>query len=165
MRRSDTAGSVRIPACMTGTVGLKVTFGRWPADGVVPLSPTFDTPGLLARSVCDVAYGFAALDPAGIDPGGFIARAGAHDLAGVRIGVGDPFLWRDCDPGIAETVNEAVNALARAGAVVAGSQAHPAADFSGGPFLQHARGEFVLCRNQDLWRALRARCSCYSAGL
>ena len=67
---SDTAGSVRIPACMTGTVGLKVTLGRWPADGVVPLSPTFDTPGLLARSVCDVAYGFAALDPAGIDPGG-----------------------------------------------------------------------------------------------
>jgi aspartyl-tRNA(Asn)/glutamyl-tRNA(Gln) amidotransferase subunit A len=63
---SDTAGSVRIPACMTGTVGLKVTLGRWPADGVVPLSPTFDTPGLLARSVCDVAYGFAALDPAGI---------------------------------------------------------------------------------------------------
>ena len=114
---SDTAGSVRIPACMTGTVGLKVTLGRWPADGVVPLSPTFDTPGLLARSVCDVAYGFAALDPAGIDPVGFIARAGTRDLAGVRIGVGDPFLWRDCDPGIAETAQEAVNALARAGAV------------------------------------------------
>ena len=35
---SDTAGSVRIPACMTGTVGLKVTLGRWPPDGVVPLS-------------------------------------------------------------------------------------------------------------------------------
>src|SRR6516162_7608164 len=34
-----------------------------------------------------------------------------------RIGVGDPFLWRDCDPGIAETAHEAVNALARAGAV------------------------------------------------
>jgi len=99
---SDTAGSVRIPACMTGTVGLKVTLGRWPADGVVPLSPTFDTPGL---------------DPAGIDPIGFIARAGTRDLSGVRIGVGDPFLWRDCDPGIAETAHEAVNALARAGAV------------------------------------------------
>jgi aspartyl-tRNA(Asn)/glutamyl-tRNA(Gln) amidotransferase subunit A len=65
---SDTAGSVWIPACMTGTVGLKVTLGRWPTDGVVPLSPTFDTPGLLARSVCDLAYGFAALDPARIPP-------------------------------------------------------------------------------------------------
>ena len=43
---SDTAGSVRIPAAATGTVGVKVTLGRWSAAGVVPLSPTFDTPGL-----------------------------------------------------------------------------------------------------------------------
>ncbi|MGH7097466.1 MAG: amidase [Stellaceae bacterium] len=114
---SDTAGSVRIPASMTGTVGLKVTLGRWSAEGVVPLSPTFDTPGLLARSVADVAYGFIALDPAGIDPAGFLARTAGRDLAGVRIGVGDPFLWRDCDAGIAETAEEAVNALARAGAL------------------------------------------------
>src|SRR5215472_14926821 len=42
---SDTAGSVRIPSCMTGNVGLKVTLGRWSTEGVVPLSPTFDTPG------------------------------------------------------------------------------------------------------------------------
>jgi aspartyl-tRNA(Asn)/glutamyl-tRNA(Gln) amidotransferase subunit A len=48
---SDTAGSVRIPACMTGNVGLKVTLGRWSTEGVVPLSPTFDTPGLLARAL------------------------------------------------------------------------------------------------------------------
>jgi aspartyl-tRNA(Asn)/glutamyl-tRNA(Gln) amidotransferase subunit A len=114
---SDTAGSVRIPASMTGNVGLKVTLGRWSTEGVVPLSFTFDTPGLLARSVSDAAYGFAALDPAGIDPVGFIAQACTRDLAGVRIGVGDPFLWRDCDPGIAEAVEDAVNALTRAGAV------------------------------------------------
>jgi aspartyl-tRNA(Asn)/glutamyl-tRNA(Gln) amidotransferase subunit A len=114
---SDTAGSVRIPASMTGTVGLKITLGRWSTEGVVPLSSTFDSPGLLARSVSDVTYGFAALDPAGIDPVGFIARAGADDIMGVRIGVGDPFLWRDCDPGITEAVQEAVDALVRAGAV------------------------------------------------
>jgi aspartyl-tRNA(Asn)/glutamyl-tRNA(Gln) amidotransferase subunit A len=132
---SDTAGSVRIPACMTGTVGLKLTLGRWSAAGVVPLSPTFDTPGLLARSVGDVAYGFAALDPAGIDPAGFIARAGAHDLAGVRIGIGDPFLWRDCDPGIAETADEAVKALARAGGVACAFTL-PEAEAAYGVFLQ-----------------------------
>jgi aspartyl-tRNA(Asn)/glutamyl-tRNA(Gln) amidotransferase subunit A len=114
---SDTAGSVRIPASMTGNVGLKVTLGRWSTEGVVPLSATFDTPGLLARSVSDVAYGFAGLDAAGIDPVGFIARAATRDLGGVRIGVGDTFLWRDCDPGIVETVQEAVDALVRAGAV------------------------------------------------
>jgi aspartyl-tRNA(Asn)/glutamyl-tRNA(Gln) amidotransferase subunit A len=114
---SDTAGSVRIPACMTGNVGLKVTLGRWSTEGVVPLSTTFDTPGLLARSVSDVAYGFMALDPAGTDPVGFITRAAARGLAGVRLGVGDPFLWRDCDAGIVETLEEAVKALVQAGAV------------------------------------------------
>src|ERR1051326_3008270 len=114
---SDTAGSVRIPASMTGNAGLKITIGRWSTEGVVPLSFTFDTPGLLARSVSDLAYGFAALDPAALDPFSFVSPAGKRDLTGVRIGVGDPFLWRDCDPGIAETVQEAVDALARAGAI------------------------------------------------
>jgi aspartyl-tRNA(Asn)/glutamyl-tRNA(Gln) amidotransferase subunit A len=114
---SDTAGSVRIPASMTGNAGLKVTIGRWSTAGVVPLSFTFDTPGLLARSVSDLAYGFAALDPAGIDPFKLVARGGTRDLSGIRIGVGDAFLWRDCDPGIAETTQGAVDALVRAGAV------------------------------------------------
>jgi Asp-tRNA(Asn)/Glu-tRNA(Gln) amidotransferase A subunit family amidase len=82
---SDTAGSVRIPACMTGNVGLKVTLGRWSTEGVVPLSTTFDTPGLLARSVSDVAYGFMALDPAGRDPVGFMARSAAPRLDAVDV--------------------------------------------------------------------------------
>src|SRR5262249_36329094 len=113
---SDTAGSVRIPASMTGNAGLKVTIGRWPTEGIVPLSFTFDTPGLLARSVSDLAYGFAALDPAGIDPLALVARNAARDLTGIRVGVGDPFLWRDCDPGITETVQQAIDALVNAGA-------------------------------------------------
>ncbi|MBO0738190.1 MAG: amidase [Alphaproteobacteria bacterium] len=131
---SDTAGSVRIPASMTGTAGLKVTIGRWPTEGVVPLSFTFDTPGLLARSVCDLAYGFAALDPAPIDPSGLIARGDTCDLTGVRIGVGEPFLWHDCDPGIAETVQEAVDTLVRAGAS-ARDCALPEAEAAYGVFL------------------------------
>ena len=114
---SDTAGSVRIPACMTGTVGLKVTIGRWSTEGVVPLSHTFDTPGLLARSVSDAAYGFAALDPRMGDPVAFIANS-SRSLDGVRIAVDDPFFWNDCDPGIAETVKSAVDALASEGAVL-----------------------------------------------
>jgi aspartyl-tRNA(Asn)/glutamyl-tRNA(Gln) amidotransferase subunit A len=102
---------------MTGNAGLKVTIGRWSTDGIVPLSFTFDTPGLLARSVSDLAYGFAALDPASIDPPALIAQADKRDLAGIRIGVGDPFLWHDCDPGIAETAQDAVDTLVRAGAI------------------------------------------------
>ncbi len=114
---SDTAGSVRIPASMTGNAGLKVTIGRWSTEGVVPLSFTFDTPGLLTRSVADLAYSFAALDPTGIDPFALVTQGGVRDLTGVHIGIGDPFLWRDCDPGIAEAAQEAVAALVRGGAV------------------------------------------------
>jgi aspartyl-tRNA(Asn)/glutamyl-tRNA(Gln) amidotransferase subunit A len=131
---SDTAGSVRIPACMTGTAGMKVTIGRWSTEGIVPLSFTFDTPGLLARSVCDLAYGFAALDPAGLDSSALIARSAAHDLTGIRVGVGDPFLWRDCDPGIAETVQQAVGALVNGGAV-ARDLTLPEAEAAYGVFL------------------------------
>src|SRR5215813_2532821 len=71
---SDTAGSVRIPASMTGTAGLKVTIGRWSTAGVGARAVTFGTLGLLARSVSVLAYGFAALVPAGIDPFTMAAR-------------------------------------------------------------------------------------------
>ncbi|NIR35760.1 MAG: amidase, partial [Actinobacteria bacterium] len=52
---SDTGGSIRIPAALTGTVGQRTTKGRWPTTGVVPLSPTFDTVGALTRTVEDSA--------------------------------------------------------------------------------------------------------------
>ena len=61
---SDTGGSVRIPASVTGTVGLKTTIGRWSVEGIVPLSANFDTPGPLTRSVADAVAAFAAIDPA-----------------------------------------------------------------------------------------------------
>ena len=115
---SDTAGSIRIPASMTGTVGLKLTLGRWSAVGVVPLSPTFDTPGPLTRSVEDAAFAFAALDPNVGDPLRFLARIARLDLGGLRIGVDDPFLWGDCEPGIAEGAKAALDALAARGAVL-----------------------------------------------
>jgi aspartyl-tRNA(Asn)/glutamyl-tRNA(Gln) amidotransferase subunit A len=103
---------------MTGTVGLKVTLGRWSTEGVVPLSHSFDTPGLLARSVSDAAYGFAALDPAQGDAESFLAKCGTLALGGVRIAVDEGFFWRGCDPGIAEVAREAVDALAKTGAVL-----------------------------------------------
>jgi len=115
----------------------------------------------------DVAYGFAALDAAGIDPIGFITRAATRDLTGIRIGVGDSFLWRDCDAGIAETVQEAVDALVQAGAI-----AHkfilPEADASYAVFLEGGFSaiELRIFLDQELpdWldsstRSLRRRCA------
>lgn len=61
---TDTGGSVRLPAGFCGLVGLKVTEGRLPNDGILPLSQTLDTPGPLARSVRDVACMFLTMDGA-----------------------------------------------------------------------------------------------------
>lgn len=113
---TDTAGSVRIPASFTGCVGLKTTSGRWSADGVVPLSPTLDTIGLLARSVADVAYGFAALDPAWGEPAAFLSAHDRLEPADLRIGIAGAELWESCEPDIAATVRAALDALERAGA-------------------------------------------------
>ena len=48
---TDTGGSIRIPAALNGLVGFKPTARRIPARGVLPLSPSFDTVGPIARSV------------------------------------------------------------------------------------------------------------------
>ncbi len=63
---SDTGGSVRTPACWCGLVGLKTSSGLIGRGGVVPLCPTHDTVGVLARSVRDTGLLLDAL--AGADP-------------------------------------------------------------------------------------------------
>jgi len=52
---TDTSGSVRGPANVTGLVGLRPTLGLASRSGIIPLSLTFDTPGILGHSVADVA--------------------------------------------------------------------------------------------------------------
>jgi len=52
---SDTGGSVRIPAHCCGITALKPTFGRFPLNGAMPLAPSLDTIGIMARSAADVA--------------------------------------------------------------------------------------------------------------
>ncbi|MBY5378311.1 amidase family protein [Rhizobium leguminosarum] len=47
----DTIGSIRVPASLCGVVGFKPTTGRWPRDGVAPISHVLDTTGVFARSV------------------------------------------------------------------------------------------------------------------
>lgn len=63
---TDTGGSVRLPASWCGITGLKTTIGRVSTHGVLPLSPTLDTPGPMARSVEDVALLYVAMQ--GADP-------------------------------------------------------------------------------------------------
>ena len=63
---TDTGGSVRLPASWCGITGLKTTVGRVSTYGVLPLSPTLDTPGPMTRSVEDAAQLYAAMQ--GSDP-------------------------------------------------------------------------------------------------
>ena len=58
---TDTGGSVRIPAGVCGTVGLKPTLGEVSIDGVVPLSRTMDHVGPLTASVADASLVYHAL--------------------------------------------------------------------------------------------------------
>lgn len=63
---SDTSGSIRIPAAFNQVYGLRPTAGRCSTAGVVPLSPTLDTVGPMARSIEDLAALWAVM--AGPDP-------------------------------------------------------------------------------------------------
>lgn len=66
---SDTGGSVRLPASWCGITGLKTTIGRISTYGVLPLSPTLDTPGPMARCVEDAALLYLAMQgPDPLDP-------------------------------------------------------------------------------------------------
>src|SRR5207247_8735253 len=63
---TDTGGSVRLPASWCGLSGLKTTIGRVSTYGILPLAPSLDTPGPLARSVEDAALLYSVMG--GADP-------------------------------------------------------------------------------------------------
>lgn len=119
---SDTGGSIRIPAAHCGLVGIKPTYGRASRWGCMPLSPSLDTIGPLARSALDCALILNAI--AGHDPQDpststrpvpdFAARIGG-DLQGVRIGwlAGD--LEAPLDPEVETMTRAATLRLAEAG--------------------------------------------------
>lgn len=80
---TDTAGSVRIPASLCGTVGFKPTNGLISIRGIVPLAWTLDSVGFLTRKVADAAY------LASLSSEGKVTRASPRprSLKGMRIGL------------------------------------------------------------------------------
>ncbi len=107
---SDTGGSIRIPAALCGTVGLKPTYGAVPTDGVIPLSWSLDHVGPLTRKVDDAALLFSVLS-------GRTTVAATELPRGMRVGLPEE-LWSVLQPGVRAAAAAAVQELEAAGAEV-----------------------------------------------
>jgi len=127
---TDTGGSIRQPAAVTGTVGVKPTYGAVSRYGLVALASSLDQAGPCARTVLDTALlhevmaGYDPLDSTSLTETrpDVVAAARSGDVAGLRIGVirelhgsGDGRGWQ---AGVLARFDEAVEALVDAGAKV-----------------------------------------------
>jgi mandelamide amidase len=107
---SDTGGSVRIPAALTGGAGLRPTLLRYSQEGVTPISHSRDTVGPMARTVADVAL----LDS--IVTGRRMPSPAS--LGGVKLGVYRAYYFKDLDADTRAVTEGAIDKLKRAGATI-----------------------------------------------
>jgi aspartyl-tRNA(Asn)/glutamyl-tRNA(Gln) amidotransferase subunit A len=113
---TDTAGSVREPAALCGVVGLKATYGLVSARGIIPLSPSLDHIGPIARSVADAALVmWAIMDRPEGKPGTFDSP---QQLGAFRIGVPRKFFYDDLDSEIAAATECALETLKKVGGLI-----------------------------------------------
>lgn len=108
---TDTAGSIRLPAAYCGVVGLKPTYGRVNARGVIPLSTSYDHVGPITNSVYDAALMLQVLSD--FKAGDSCAQpslvARFDELpANLRIGVPRPFFFDDLHPEVAAAIEKAI---------------------------------------------------------
>ncbi|NLF02454.1 MAG: Asp-tRNA(Asn)/Glu-tRNA(Gln) amidotransferase subunit GatA [Anaerolineales bacterium] len=123
---SDTGGSVRQPASMSGVVGLKPSYGRVSRFGLVSYASSLDQIGTLTKNVTDAAILLGVI--AGHDPSDSTsmdvpvprytdAFSGAN-LAGVRLGVPREYFVDGMQPEVESAVRAAIDTLAGLGAEV-----------------------------------------------
>ncbi len=126
---TDTGGSIRQPAAVTGTVGVKPTYGAVSRYGLVALASSLDQAGPCARTVLDTALlhqvmaGHDPMDSTSLTDGyGDVvaaARRGAQgDLSGVTVGVVRELSGEGYQAGVQQRFDEAVALLTEAGAKV-----------------------------------------------
>jgi len=126
---TDTGGSIRQPAAVTGTVGVKPTYGSVSRYGLIALASSLDQAGPCTRTVLDSALlheligGHDPRDSTSLtDPAtGYVAaaREGASgDLTGVKVGVIRELQGEGYQPGVLARFEESLTALRGAGAEV-----------------------------------------------
>ncbi|HET8602803.1 MAG TPA: amidase family protein [Marmoricola sp.] len=124
---TETDGSITMPAAFTGCVGVKPTVGTVSTRGVVPISPSQDSPGPMALTVADAAALLTVLSGNGTD---YAAHAVPGSLAGKRIGV-PRRAWGYSRTADAAT-EHALSLLSAAGAeIVDGTEIAAMADYDG----------------------------------
>lgn len=123
---TDTGGSIRQPASVTGIVGMKPTYGGSSRYGVIAFASSLDTPGPFARNVLDAALlheafsGYDPMDSTSIDaPVPSVVEAAKNpDISGMRIGVVKEFAGEGYQAGVLARYHEAVQLLESLGAKV-----------------------------------------------
>ena len=123
---TDTGGSIRQPASVTGTVGAKPTYGGVSRYGLIAFSSSLDQGGPCARTVLDAALlhevigGHDPMDSTSIDAPvpPVVDAARRADVAGMRIGVVKEFSGEGYQPGVETRFREAVATLESLGATV-----------------------------------------------
>lgn len=115
---TDTSGSIREPAALCGVVGIKPTYGRVSARGIIPLSASLDHIGPITATVADSAAvlqaiaGFDVADPTSVDAPAADYSAGLREPPrAIRIGVPRAFFYDDVDSEIAAAVENAIALL------------------------------------------------------
>ena len=123
---TDTGGSIRQPAAVTGTIGVKPTYGGVSRYGLVAFSSSLDQGGPCARSVMDAALlheviaGHDPRDSTSIDAPvpPVVEAARRADVTGLRVGVVKELSGEGYEPGVQERFDEAVELLTSLGATV-----------------------------------------------
>lgn len=123
---SDTGGSIRIPAAVCGTVGLKPTFGRASRAGVTSLAWGLDHVGPLTRTVADAAAcmqvlaGYDPRDPGSVnEPVPDFSAGLGKGVKGLRIGIPANYYFAPIEPEVEAAVRKAAEVLKGLGAELA----------------------------------------------
>jgi len=104
---TDTGGSVRIPAALTGIVGFRPSSGRYPSTSVTPISHTRDTIGLMSRTVADLIV----LDDVIVQNAQVVPAIPAGTI---RLGVPRAFYYQNLDRETAVVIETVLAQLAQA---------------------------------------------------
>jgi aspartyl-tRNA(Asn)/glutamyl-tRNA(Gln) amidotransferase subunit A len=120
---TDTGGSIRQPAALTGVCGLKPTYGVVSRYGMVAFASSLDQAGPVAKSAADMALmmnvmaGFDARDSTSLErPREDYTRSLDQELSGLRIGLPREYFGEGIEPGVLKAVDEAVRWFASQGA-------------------------------------------------